>query len=203
MDYDTLDDVALISAIGQLSKVGGSNLELNEKISLLYDRFGRLVYSIAIHLVGDNETAEEITQDVFVQIFEGAHTYRPELSKVSSWIISITRHRAIDEIRKRSTRPEKDGVDWLDEAGEEMAKGIPSVDGPEGLVETRISQDRVRNVLSVLPEDQKQVLNLAYFGGYSQHEIAELLGEPLGTVKSRIRIAMQKIRTILVESEQT
>ena len=93
MDYSALDDTDLILAIGRYA----SKAELNQMIGVLYDRFGRLVFTVAYHMVGDSETAEEITQDVFVRIYEGARSYHPDLSKVSSWVISITRHRAIDE----------------------------------------------------------------------------------------------------------
>jgi RNA polymerase sigma-70 factor, ECF subfamily len=196
MDYSALDDTDLILAIGRYD----SKAELNQMIGVLYDRFGRLVFTVAYHMVGDSETAEEITQDVFVRIYEGARSYHPDLSKVSSWVISITRHRAIDEIRRRSIRPEQDRIDWPDETTDEQLKIIQPADGPEEAVEARMTRDRIRKALAILPEEQRKVLNLAYLDGYSHQEIAEFLGEPLGTVKSRIRMAMEKMRNALLET---
>jgi RNA polymerase sigma-70 factor, ECF subfamily len=196
MDYSTLDDTDLIVAIGRYD----SKTELNQMIGVLYDRFGRLVFTVAYHMIGDSETAEEITQDVFVRIYEGARSYHPDLSKVSSWVISITRHRAIDEIRRRTIRPEQGRIDWPDESGDDQLNIIQPTDGPEEAVEARMTRDRIRNALAILPEEQRKVLRLAYLNGYSHQEIAEFLGEPLGTVKSRIRIAMEKMRHALLET---
>lgn len=198
MDYSAIDDVGLIAIISKLSKLDGSNNGMNNAVGILYDRFGRLVFSIAVHMVGDEETAEEITQDVFIKVCDGAKTYNPNLSKVSSWIISIARHRTIDELRKRSSRLEKDTVDWPEDIDREDGNGYPLIDGPEDEVESRITQKQILKVLSSLPEDQRVTLRLAYFSGYSQQEIAEILHEPLGTVKSRIRLAMEKLRSVLV-----
>lgn len=183
MDLSSLDDTALIALIAQAH---------NEALSLLYDRYGRLVFSVALHVVGDSETAEEITQDVFVRVWDGARSYRPELAQVRSWMLSITRHRAIDELRRRGVRPEQYQADWP-EADEE---DLPSDDRPEDAVDTRLWQRIVRQAVAALPEDQRRVLGLAFFQGYSHSEIAERLGEPLGTVKSRIRLAMQKLRDV-------
>jgi RNA polymerase sigma-70 factor (ECF subfamily) len=170
-----------------------------EALGVLYDRYGRLVYTVAIHVVGDAETAEEITQDVFVRAWEGAHTYRPDMAKVSSWLVSIARHRAIDELRRRGVRPEKVRSDWPEDVGQENIDGLPVLDGPEEVVENVFQQHGIRKAVSSLPPDQRQVLGLAYFKGLSHSQIAELLGEPLGTVKSRIRLAMMKLREAWVE----
>jgi RNA polymerase sigma-70 factor (ECF subfamily) len=186
LDLSGLDDAALIVLIAR-SNSGA--------LSLLYDRYGRMVFSVAYHVVGDSETAEEITQDVFVRVWEGAVSYRPELAKVSSWMISITRYRAIDELRRRSVRPEKNQVPWL----EETEDGIPLMDGAESVAETNLQLHSVRNAIAALPSDQRKVLSMAFFNGYSHSEISERLGEPLGTVKSRIRLAMQKLRQVFIE----
>lgn len=185
MDFTFLDDVALLGLIAA---------EHSEALGALYDRYGRLVYTIAIHVVGDGETAEEITQDVFVRVWEGAGSYRPEMAKVTSWLVSIARHRSIDELRRRGVRPEKDSFAWPEESGAEIANGLPVLEGPESEVENSLRNLRVRQAVADLSVDQRTVLGLAYFQGLSHSEIAEMLGEPLGTVKSRIRIAMQKLR---------
>ena len=118
MDFSSLDDTALIGLIA------GAH---NDALGALYDRYGKLVFTIAYNVVGDSETAEEVTQDVFVRVWEGASSYRSDMAKVSSWMISITRHRAIDELRRRGSRPEKDSNPWPDDSGYESADGLTAV----------------------------------------------------------------------------
>ena len=186
MELTTLDDAALMLLIARSNSAA---------LGQLYDRYGRLVFSVAYHVVGDSETAEEITQDVFVRVWEGAASYRAELAKVSTWLVGITRHRAIDELRRRGVRVEKDQVPWP----EESEGSLPVLDGPENRVEASLQQQAVRRAIAALPQDQQRVLSLAFLKGLSHSEIAESLGEPLGTVKSRIRLAMQKLRDIFTE----
>ncbi len=195
MDYTSLDDASLLSMIA----AARDEPIPTEALGALYDRYGRLVYTVAIHVVGDAETAEEVTQDVFVRVWEGAHTYRADMAKVSSWLVSICRHRAIDELRRRGVRPEKDSAGWPDDIGLDTMDGLPVFDGPEDLVEDRLQRSGIRQVINTLPPEQREALGLAYFKGLSHSQIAELLGEPLGTVKSRIRQAMQKVRDALIE----
>lgn len=201
MDYTALDDAALIACIARVYGNSASDATLNAAVGALYDRYSRLIYTVAIHTVGDAETAEEVTQDVFVRACEGAHSYRPEMARVSSWLVSITRHRAIDELRRRGARPEKDRADWPEDLGLEAADGLPVLPGPEAEVESNLSQRDLLRVVATLPPDQRRVLNLAFFKGLSQSEIAVMLGEPLGTVKSRIRLAMQKLRDTLLNDD--
>jgi RNA polymerase sigma-70 factor, ECF subfamily len=195
LDFYSLDDSALLGLIASAR----SETHNTEALGALYDRYGRLVYTVAIHVVGDAETAEEITQDVFVRVWEGAHTYRPDLAKVSSWLVSIARHRAIDELRRRGVRPEKESAAWPDDTGQDHMDGLPLLDGPEGQVEGNIQSSRIRQVIDSLPSEQREVLGLAYFKGLSHSEIADHLHQPLGTVKSRIRQAMQKVRDACIE----
>jgi RNA polymerase sigma-70 factor, ECF subfamily len=186
VEQKTLDDAALMLLIARSD---------SSALSQLYDRYGRLVYRVAYHTVGDEATAEEITQDVFVRVWSGAFTYRAEIARVSTWLVGITRHRAIDELRRRGVRVEKDQVPWP----EESEGHLPKLDGPESTVEASLQRQVVRRAVASLPQDQQQVLNLAFFKGLSHSEIAEVLGEPLGTVKSRIRLAMQKLRDIFTK----
>ncbi len=199
MDFSTLDDTALMAAIARLYGKSHSDTGLNEAVSTLYDRYGRLIYSVAIHVVGDAETAEEITQDVFVRACEAAGSYNTNFSKVSTWLASIARHRAIDELRRRNVRPEKNQVYWTEDSGTEAYGEIPLSEGPENEVEVSIQEHKIRKIVSVLPPDQRQVLELAYFKGMSHTQIAEAVGEPLGTIKSRLRLGMQKLRDTFVE----
>jgi RNA polymerase sigma-70 factor, ECF subfamily len=199
LDYSSLDDTALMAAIARLFGKSHSDPGLNEAVSALYDRYGRLIYSVAIHVVGDAETAEEITQDVFVRACEAADSYNTNFSKVSTWLASIARHRAIDELRRRKVRPEKNQVYWAEDSGMEHFDGALLSEGPENEVEISMEEHKIRTIVAVLPPDQRQVLELAYFKGMSHTQIAEVVGEPLGTVKSRVRLGMQKLRDTFME----
>ena len=195
MNLSAVDDAALMEMIAGAHPEAG--VVQSEALGVLYDRYGRLVFTVAVHVVGDRETAEEITQDVFVRVWEGAAAYRAELAKVSTWMIGIARHRAIDELRRRGARPEKLRADWPEDLGAEHLEGLPVLDGPEEEVESSLERRVVRRAVWALPREQRMALNLAYFKGLSHHQMAELLGQPLGTVKSRVRLAMQKLREAL------
>ena len=189
MEYSTLDDTELISLIAHARP---------EALGALYDRYGRLVFSLAFHTLGDQAQAEEITQDVFFRIWEKASTYRPEEAKVSTWLTSITRHRAIDVLRQRGVRPGLENTDW----SETQLMVIPDgADSPEEVAERALQQELVRRAVALLPVEQSRVLALAYFQGLTHSQIAAVCGEPLGTVKTRIRLAMQKLREILVDED--
>lgn len=186
MDYRTLDDESLMQWIEERRP---------EALSELYDRYGRLVFSLALSTVGDTATAEEVTQDVFLRVWERAVQYRADQAKVSTWLASIARHRAIDQLRRRGSRAEAQSVSW-DEAESGPGEELPS-GSPQHEAELAMLRAEVRAAVARLPDEQKQVLALAYFRGYTQSEIATALGLPLGTVKTRIRLAMDKLRTAL------
>ena len=187
-DLHTLDDESLLRLIVQARP---------EALSELYDRYGRLVFSLAINALGDTATAEEVTQDVFLRVWQRAWQYRADQAKVSTWLTSIARHRAIDQLRRQGVRPEGLSLARADLSSQTE----PDAAGPEQAMELSIQRQRVRAAVTQLPEEQKQVLALAYFGGYSQTEIAECTGLPLGTVKTRIRLAMEKLRGLLPAEE--
>jgi RNA polymerase sigma-70 factor, ECF subfamily len=188
-ELNTLSDEVLIRLIV---------LRRSDALSALYDRYNRLVFSLALHVVGDRETAEEITQDVFYRVWENASTYRSEQAKLTTWMTSITRNRGIDILRKRQVRPERNALDW-ETAGLDSHPG--NSDDPEELTDLAIQQQRVRFAISALPVDQRQILALAYFQGLSHSQIAERLDQPLGTVKTRIRLAMQRLRDLLKDED--
>jgi len=123
---------------------------------------------------------------------------RGERGKVSTWLTGITRYRAIDQLRRQGSRPEQNSVAWADVS----PTAVPTVNGPEEATRLSMQRERVHAALGQLPEEQKQVLALAYFQGYSQSQIAKSLALPLGTVKTRVRLAMQKLREML-EDEQS
>jgi RNA polymerase sigma-70 factor (ECF subfamily) len=184
VDAHQLDDKRLIALIVE---------EQQDALSILYDRYSRLVYSMAYRTVGDSGLAEEVTQEVFLRVWEKASTYRPDQAKVITWIASITRYRAIDILRKRKIRPEGNQADW--DEGQVQEKTDPA--DVEQIVELRQRRTKVRAALAELPEDQRHALALAFFYGYSHSQIAETLQEPLGTIKTRIRSGMQKLRSLL------
>ena len=183
-DYATLDDEGLLRLIG---------LAREDALGELYDRYGRLVFSLALNAVGDAATAEEITQDVFVRVWEHAGEYRTDRARVSTWLTSITRHRAIDHLRRAGVRLDRRAVAWAEVApGDE-----PAVGGPEGATALALEGAQVRAAVTALSPEQRQVLVLAYFQGLSQSEIAAALDVPLGTVKTRVRLGMQHLRALL------
>jgi len=188
LDYKKIEDTGLIRLIAQ-----GNADALGE----LYDRYSRLVFSIAYNSLGNYATAEEITQDVFTRVWEKSHTYDANLSKVSTWMITIARNRAIDQLRREKIRLDQSSLGWEELSSEKHEMGADL----QETVELSLERSIVRKAILELPADQQKALALAYFRGYSHTEIAEILGEPLGTVKTRIRLAMQKLRQLLTEQD--
>lgn len=186
MDYRNFEDQTLLRLMSQNDE---------NALSELYDRFSRLVFSIALNALNNPALAEEISQEVFFRVWTNAGSYRPEQGKVSTWIVGITRNRAIDEIRRMNARPEAKLAPWepaqLDLVDESM--------DVEENVEQIQRHNYVRKAIAQLPIAQQQALAYAYFQGYTHREIAEILKEPLGTIKTRIRLAMNKLRDELEE----
>ena len=180
------DDIQLIRLIAQSRQ---------DAITELFERYKRLVFSVAFAIVGDQGVAEEITLDVFVQVWQKADSYRPELAKVSTWIMAITRNHAIDLLRWQRSRPESNSVQWEDR----IIQNGPIIHNLEEQIESTLKEERVRKAVAQLPEDQREALALAYFRGYTQSQISESLKQPLGTIKTRIRLGMQKLRKLLEE----
>ena len=184
MHYKDLDDQKLIALVAQ---------EDADALDALYNRYKRLVYSLVFNMVQDGATAEELMLEVFVRIWEKAHTYHPDKALVRTWLMSIARHRTINWLRQQKNRPETNSLSW----GEVPSTQLPSVHSPEDIAETHLLRQRVRDAVTQLPVEQQEALHLAYFGGYSHQQIANKLEQPLGTVKTRIRLAMQKLRHLL------
>jgi RNA polymerase sigma-70 factor (ECF subfamily) len=189
VDYHALDDSMLFRLVQHADE---------QAFSVFYDRYVNLVFSIALTIVGNHTTAEEIVQDVFLKIWKKNHTYQPEQSKLNTWLSAIARNRSIDELRKKHTRVEARQVPWI-EIDQQQDQDEA---GPEERVQLKIEQRVVRRALSQLPEDQRQVIWLAYFYGLTQSQIAQQLDLPLGTVKTRIRLGMQKLRALLIDAPQ-
>jgi RNA polymerase sigma factor (sigma-70 family) len=155
----------------------------------LYERYGRIVYSFAYRFTRDPGMAEECTQDVFVVLWRRASTYDPARAKLTTWLLTITRNRAIELVRQRSRRPEP-----VAEAEVELADAAPD---PSDLTADADRSQRVAGALAELPPEQREVVSLAYFEGLSHTEIAELIEVPLGTVKGRMRLALERLRALV------
>jgi RNA polymerase sigma-70 factor (ECF subfamily) len=158
-----------------------------------YDRHAMLLFSIALKVLGDRREAEEILQDAARILWESARLYDPTISKPSSWAVVITRHRAIDRLR-RLKRQDEAITRLKNDAG---LFSPASHDQPQGAAEARETGSILRAALDALPSGQRLAIELAFFGGLSHSDIATELGEPLGTIKARIRRGMLAMREVL------
>lgn len=162
---------------------------------LLYERYADLVYSVALRVLADPAMAQDIAQEVFVRFWRMPERYDAERGRFGNWLMSVTRNRAVDEVRIRGRRR-------LRELGPSVAfEAVADTPREDPLLNAEAEADRVavRRALRALPNEQRTALELAYFGGLTQQEIAELLDQPLGTVKTRTRLAMKKMRLALAE----
>jgi RNA polymerase sigma-70 factor, ECF subfamily len=160
-------------------------------LGAIYDRYGSLVYAIALRVTGDRQTAEEVVQDVFQSVWTTTATFRPELGRFSPWISGVARHRAIDAVRSKRERART-----REQTIEAMVLFDPK-GGPEDEASQTVLRDAVRAALDELPQNQRQAVEMAYYGGLTRVEIAERLGEPVGTVKTRLRLGLVKLRDLL------
>jgi RNA polymerase sigma-70 factor, ECF subfamily len=160
-------------------------------LAALYDRYAGLILTVALRVVGDRELAEEVMQDSFLRVWNASDTYRASRGQVSGWLIGITRNRAIDMLRSRLHKTRMRERTPLPEPGDEDRFGVADQ------TEVVVTRQAVADALAELSMAQRQVVELAYYGGMSQSEIAHQLGEPLGTIKSRTRVAMEHLRITL------
>ena len=186
MDYSTLDDSVLIGLVARRDEAA---------LSVLYDRYNRLVFSLALRVVGERALAEEIVLDSFWSVWRAADSFVADRGRFVAWLMSVARHRAIDELRRLNVRPEGNSVELDD------ALKMPHADQLEEIVDLRQRRDLVRSVLAQLPGPQRQALEMAYFGGLTQQEIADKTATPLGTVKPRMRLGMLKLRDELLQRQ--
>lgn len=163
-----------------------------EALGELYDRYGRVAFGVLYRMLPGPEAAEEVAQDSFHAVWRQARSYRAERGSVRTWLLAICRNAAIDWRRTKGKRAEREVA--IDAAGDLLSDA--QVD--ERVV-TAQRAERVRAVVADLPAEQRDVLALAFWGGYSQSEIAARTNTPLGTVKSRVRLAMTKLRERLAE----
>jgi RNA polymerase sigma-70 factor, ECF subfamily len=163
---------------------------------LVYDRHGGAAYSLAYRMVGDRTKAEDITQEAFLSMWRSGARYDRARGSVRTWLLGIVRNRAIDLLRHDLLQPPK--LSFQDELPEgQLARA--STERTEAEALRREAAREVRGALEGLPADQMRVIELAYFGGLSHSQIADMLGMPLGTVKGRMRLGLEKIRARLAE----
>lgn len=160
----------------------------------LYDRYANLVYSTSLRVLRDAHMAEDMVQEVFLRVWRKPESYLPQKGRFATWLTSVTRNRAVDAIRSRNRR-----YRFETSSPEEQERDVPDVEGEDPALTAELADQRrlVLAALKDLPAEQRQVIELAYFGGLTQQEIADLTGQPLGTVKTRIRLGMQKLRAAL------
>ena len=174
---------------------GASSTRKKDALDILYTRYVSPIYSMALHMLKQPPLAEEVTQDVFLNIWLKAASFNAERGQPRSWIMSVAHHRVIDVIRSRRRT-----ATMTDPEGYETLERLPSVGASvESQVQQNLDRERIMRSLATLPDNQREVIMLAYFEGYSQSEMAEFLSEPLGTIKTRVRLAMQKLRAAMQE----
>jgi RNA polymerase sigma-70 factor (ECF subfamily) len=173
---ETTSDWSLLARIAQRDEVA---------LSALYDRYSALVFSTAKRILHGTGEAEEILQDIFYQVWETAERFDPERGSLAGWLLVTARNRAISKLRRRRS------ADELDENGVSLTLEI------EARAAQNVLLDKVRSVMQSLPDGQREALECAYFEGMSHAEIAEKTGQPLGTVKTRIRSAMATLKKVL------
>lgn len=165
-----------------------------EAFEVFYDRHGGAAYSLAYRIVGERPGAEDVVQEAFISIWRSGARFDRARGSVRGWTLSIVRNRAIDALRSRAGKAPR--LTFDDEA---ILEQRPAEELTEEEAIRHETQGEVRDALGSLPQDQAKVLELAYFGGFSHSEIAAMLGVPLGTVKGRMRLGLEKVRAELAE----
>lgn len=155
----------------------------------LYDRHRVLAYSLALRTLGNPSEAEEVVQEVFLNVWRAAGTYRRDRSSPRSWLLSIVHHRSIDKLRGRQSRPRPVAL--------EEGMNVPDSADVWREVSDNLTGEDVRAALAELPSEQRETIELAYFRGYTQTQISALMEVPLGTVKGRMRIGLHKLKVTL------
>jgi RNA polymerase sigma factor (sigma-70 family) len=178
-------DLTQISDEELVSLVAGSD---DQALAELYDRFGRVAYGLALRILRDEALAQDAVQDAFLGVWRSADRYLPERAKVSTWILTLVHRRAVDLVRREDRRRGEP----LDDAPEPIA--LSTVEGEATLgFQRRVVQEALKG----LPAEQREALELAYYGGLTQSELAERLGQPLGTIKSRMFTGLSRLRDLL------
>ncbi len=176
-----MDDAALLHAMQ-----GGDE----SSVAVLYDRYGGAAYGLAHRITNDATLAEDVVQDAFVSVWKQCARFDGSRGQAKSWLMTIVHHKAVDTVRRRAGRPERPLPEGFDEP-------VAVLGRPDELTERSMDAAAVRNAVRGVPEDQRTTIMMAYFEGLTHIEIAERMKVPLGTVKSRLRIGLEKMRAEL------
>jgi RNA polymerase sigma-70 factor (ECF subfamily) len=180
-DVAQLSDEALIDGVARSDE---------EALGELYDRYGRAAYGLALRVLRDPSLAEDAVQEAFLHVWRSAARFQPERGKAGTWVLTFVHRRAVDLVRREERR-----------RGEPAGSAPPAtVPGADEDADRRSKREIVQDALSRLPAEQREAIELAYYGGYTQSELAERLGEPLGTIKSRMFTGLQSLRGLLREA---
>ena len=176
-----LSDDALVALVVRSDQVA---------LAELYDRYGRVAYNLAYRILRDSALAEDAVQEAFLTVWRTAARFLPERSKASTWILTLVHRRAVDLVRREERRRAEPLDETLEPAGEETDESAW----------LRLERERVQTALRQLSDQQREALELAYYGGFTQSELAERLGLPLGTIKSRMFAGLARMRELLAEA---
>ena len=182
-DLAHLSDEALVALVARADE--GAFAEL-------YDRFGHVAYGLALQVVRDPALAEDAVQDAFLAVWRSSGRFVAERAKASTWVLTLVHRRAVDVVRREQPRR----TEPLGKAPQ------PSANMTEDEAWLRLQRTRVQDALRRLPDQQREAIELAYYGGFTQSELADRLGEPLGTIKSRMFSGLARLRELLAEPGQ-
>ena len=185
-DHAHLSDEALVALVARGDE---------DALAVLYDRVGRIAYGIAYRVLRDERLAEDAVQDGFLAVWRSAAAFRAERAKARTWIVTLVHRRAVDVVR-REERRRAEPLDLADRQEPADSSGSAEDEAWLGFERTRVQQ-----ALRALPDTQREAIELAYYGGYSQSELAERLGLPLGTIKSRMFAGLARLREVLDEAD--
>jgi RNA polymerase sigma-70 factor (ECF subfamily) len=175
----TPDDVELVQQLREQPGIG---------IARLYDRYGRLVYSVVLRILQDHDAAEEVTQDVFMRCWSDIDRYQPERVRLVSWLLMIAHHRAVGELRSRR---------GMSQQREISADQMQLLTADEPAIDDALLQGELRVALAALPQPQREMIELIFWGGLTRREAAEQLSVPLGTVHTRLQLGIDKLRGLI------
>jgi len=162
-------------------------------LAQLYDRYGRVAYGLALRIVRDQALAEDAVQEAFLTVWRTAGSFRPERAKPSTWILTLVHRRAVDLVRREERRRAQPLLEGQEEPDE---RALPADEEIALTDRRRLVQEALRQ----LPDEQREALELAYYGGLTQSELAERLSVPLGTIKSRMFTGLRRLRDLLAEA---
>jgi RNA polymerase sigma factor (sigma-70 family) len=177
-EHAHLSDEALVALVARSDEIA---------LGELYDRYGRVAFGLARRVLRDRGLAEDAVQDAFLAVWRTASRFVPERALARTWLLTIVHRRAVDLVRREERRRTEPMEDAAEETGSDTAEAAW----------LGFERERIRTALSQLPDQQREALELAYYGGFTQSELAERLGEPLGTIKSRMFNGLARLREIL------